>query len=107
MSFIIHEMPKAKLDKSSIFHWLHEHSPSGAAAWLDAYDGCVEQLRVNALTCGEAPESHNCDFQVRQILFKTPRGRVYRALYLVENEYVFILRVRGPGQAPVDPTDVT
>lgn len=46
------------------------------------------------------------DFELRQILFKTRRGRVYRAVYFIEVETVFVVRVRGPRQAPIEPDDI-
>jgi len=106
MNFTVHELPRAKQDKHSIFRWLHERSPAGAASWLRSYDLLVERLSRDASSFGEAMEKQDCDFDVRQALFKTPRGRVYRALFFIEGEKVFILRVRGPGQAPINPEDV-
>ncbi len=106
MSCLVHELPKAKQDKHSIFRWLYERSPAGAFTWLDAYDSLAERLKQDAATFGLAPESANCEFEVRQALFKTRRGRVYRALFLIEGTEVFILRVRGPGQAPVIPQEI-
>ena len=104
MSFTVHELPKAKADKRSIVKWIHERSPTGAAAWLNAYDRAVEQLKNRADSYGEAHENPDLSLDVRQILFKTRRGRVYRALFIVQTTNVYILRVRGPGQALVDDT---
>jgi hypothetical protein len=106
MSFAIRELPKARLDKRNIFAWLDKRSPSGALAWLDAYDSLLERLQQDAAACGSAPESHDCDFDVRQALFKTRRGRVYRVLFFLEGQEVFILRLRGPGQAPITPEEM-
>jgi len=106
MSFVVRELPKARHDKDSIFRWLYERSPAGAIVWLDAYDSLAERLQQDAATCGLAPENADCEFEVRQALFKTRRGRVYRALFFVEGAEVFILRVRGPGQAPVTPQEI-
>jgi plasmid stabilization system protein ParE len=106
MSLTVRELPKAKQDKRSIFRWLDERSPAGAAAWLDAYDALIERLKQDAPSFGKAPESQDCDFEVSQGLFKTRRGRVYRALFFIEGQDVYILRVRGPGQAPVTPEDI-
>jgi len=55
MSFTVRELPKAKQDKRSIFRWLDERSPTGAAAWLDAYDSLIERLKQDARSFGEAP----------------------------------------------------
>src|SRR5215216_2648146 len=106
MSFLVRELPKAKQDKDSIFRWLYERSPAGAIAWLDAYDSLAMRLTQDAATFGLAPENADCELEVRQALFKTRRGRVYRALFFIEGAEVFILRVRGPGQAPVIPSEI-
>lgn len=106
MSYTVRELPKAVQDKESIFRWLHQRSPSGAIAWLQAYDELLDRLTLDAASFGLAPESAHCDMDVRQALFKTRRGRVYRTLFSLENEEVFVLRVRGPGQAPISPDDI-
>lgn len=100
------ELPKARQDKDSIFRWLEERSPTGALAWLDAYDLLVDSLKQDAATFGLALESVDCEFEIRQALFKTRRGRVYRALFFIEGGDVFIARVRDPGQAPVMPQQI-
>jgi plasmid stabilization system protein ParE len=107
MSFTVRELPKARLDKQSIFRWLHQRSPTGAATWLRAYDALVERLEQDAHSFAVAPENKDCDFHVQQALFKTRRGRVYRVLFFIQGEEVYILRVRGPGQAPVNPEEMT
>jgi hypothetical protein len=106
MTFTVRELPKAKLDKHSIFGWLYERSPAGAAAWLDAYDALLERLTSDAPSFGPAQESPDCNFDVRQAFFKTRRGRVYRAIFFIDGHAVFVLRVRGPGQAPLTPEEI-
>ena len=104
--FQVHELRRAQADVRSIVHWLADRSPQGAQAWLRAYDAMISRLKQQAASCGLAPESTDCQLDVRQVLFKTRRGRIYRALFLIENEDVYILRVRGPGQAPVKPDEL-
>ena len=105
MIFRIRELRRAQADIHHIVNWLANRSPRGARAWLDAYDAMVARLEKNADSLGFAQESEKCEFEIRQAPFKTSRGRVYRALFLIEGNEVFILRVRGPGQAPVQPED--
>lgn len=107
MTFTVRELPRAKSDKHHIVAWLFERSPRGAEAWLDAYDRMAERLRVAADTLSSAQESKDLALEVKQILFKTRHGRVYRALFHIDGRDVFILRVRGPGQAPIAPDDLT
>ena len=106
MTFLVRELPKAKQDKESICRWLHERSPAGALAWLDAYDEVLARLAEEAAAFSLALENAECDLEVRQALFKTRRGRVYRLLYFIDGNEAFVLRVRGPGHAPVTPGDI-
>lgn len=106
MSFSVRELGKAQADKRHIFEWLYERSPRGAAAWLAAYDEMIERLRAGAGTFGPAYENAELDMDVRETFFKTRRGRVYRALFVIESDVVFVLRVRGPGQAPIQDSDL-
>ena len=73
---------------------------------MDAYDEMVARLEKSAESFAAADENEALEFDVRQALFKTRHGRVYRALFFIEGEHVFILRVRGSGQAPVEPNDL-
>lgn len=66
----------------------------------------VKRLKQQAHSCALAHEHENFEWDVRQALFKTRRGRVYRALFLIEGQDVYILRVRGSGQAPVQPDEL-
>jgi plasmid stabilization system protein ParE len=106
MRFRVKELRRAQADVRQIVEWVAERSPRGARAWLDAYDSMIARLEENAGSFGPADENDDCEFDVRQALFKTPRGRVYRALFFIDRDEVFILRVRGPGQAPVDPKEL-
>lgn len=103
MSFTVRELPRAKADKQQIFSWLFERSPQGGAAWLDAYDALIAQLEESAHSFGEALENEDCpEIEVKQAFFKTRRGRVYRLLFFIDKNCVYVLRVGGAGQAPVD-----
>lgn len=106
MSFKVRELQKAKADKRHIFEWLYERSPIGASAWLAAYDELVERLKTSADSFADASEQADLDMNLREALFKSRAGRLYRALFVVRGDEVFILRVRGPGQAPVEAEDL-
>ncbi len=103
MNFKVLELRRAQADVRGIAGWLAERSPQGAIAWLRAYDDMISRLEEQPFSCGPALEREDCAFDLRQALFKTRRGRVYRALFFIEGQDVYILRVRGPGQAPVEP----
>jgi len=106
MTFRVRELRRAKADKRRIFEWLHERSRTGAIAWLAAYDKMIARLKTHANTFAEADENADLDLDVKQALFKTQRGRVYRALFMIDSGQVYVLRVRGPGQAPVHSDEI-
>jgi plasmid stabilization system protein ParE len=106
MTFTVRELPTAKRDKRRIFEWVFKRSPQGAAAWLDAYDQMIERLTTAADSYPAAHENQDLELEAKQVLFKTRHGRIYRAVFHVDGRDVFILRVRGPGQAPITKDDV-
>jgi len=106
MKFTVFELPKATADKRRIVEWIFERSPQGAAAWLNAYDQMAERLQTMASILPVAPESKELPLEVRQIFFKTRHGRIYRAACYIEGQSVYILRVRGPGQAPIQTDEL-
>lgn len=106
MKYRIRMLRRAHADFASTVAYLYERSPQGAAAWVNAFEKARHRLADYADGCSEADENYRFDIDVKQLLFKTRRGRVYRLIFtIVENE-VRILRVRGPGQARVEPEDV-
>src|SRR5579859_7370973 len=107
MKFAVYELPKACWDNRDIFEWLFERSPRGATAWLDAYDRMIGRLTAVADTMPRAQEANGLDLEVNEILFKSARGRFYRAVFHLDGGNVYILRIRGPGQAPIASDDLT
>ena len=63
-------------------------------------------LADNADAFGEAIEAKDLERPLKQCSFRTRNGRVYRAIYLIEEERVFVLRVRGPGQANLQQDEI-
>ncbi len=106
MKFHVKALRKAEADVRSIAEYLYKRSPQGAAAWLDAYRQARTRLASDADRCGRAEEDEHLDIDVKQVLFKTRRGRIYRILFTIVGNEVRILRVRGPGQAPLVGKDV-
>jgi len=88
----------AKDDVRAILTWIEQRSPAGAEAWYGAWMDALRTLGERAEALAEAPESDDHAEPVRQLLFKTKRGRRYRALFVVRGDAAFVLHVRGPGQ---------
>jgi plasmid stabilization system protein ParE len=94
---------RAERDIEHQLAWLHERSPQGAANWLRVWDQTFATLKSSADQYGLAPESEGQPIEIRQILFRTPKGRDYRALFTIERDTVYVMHVRSPGQDLVPP----
>ena len=106
MTYRVQPTAQAEADIERIFEWLSRRSPEGARRWYEAFWDSAERLKTFPLSCGIAPESGDFPEQVRQMLFKTKRGRIYRALFVIRGDVVLVLCVRGPGERPVKPGDI-
>ena len=96
----------AEKSADAIFDWLAERSPEGAANWYRAYLQAIDSLKVNPERRAPALEANSFSLVVRQILFKTQHGRLYRILFVVKDETVYIVGVRGRGQDSAEPDDL-
>jgi toxin ParE1/3/4 len=106
MSHRVVVLTRAQDELLSIALWLAERSPEGALRWLDAFDVAKAHLAANPFAFGLAPEDESVRRGIRQVFFKTPHGRRYRALFTVVDDEVRVLHVRGPGQAPMTADEV-
>ena len=106
MKYRIRMLRRAHADFASTVAYLYERSPQGAAVWINAFEKAKNRLAEYADSCSEADENYRFDIDVKQLLFKTRRGRVYRLIFTIAENEVRILRVRGPGQAGIEPVDL-
>jgi plasmid stabilization system protein ParE len=90
---------EAEREFDVIIGWLVSRSPRGAARLLAAFEKAKDELAADPFLFSLAPESDFVPLEVRNVFFKTPRGRRYRAIYVIVEEEVRILHVRGPGEA--------
>lgn len=106
MSHRVHILARARRDFEDYMAWIAERSPQGAERWAAAFEAALTRLEQNPLLCPVASESKDIGEEVRNILFRTRAGRVYRAIFVVDGEEVRILRIRGSGTPPVTRDDI-
>lgn len=107
MTFTVRLTASAEANVRSIRDWIAERFRDGAFRWLEAFNGAKVRLREDANQFALAAEADAFDEELREISFKTRRGNVYRALFVVRETTVHIVAVRGPGQDWLKPGDVT
>jgi len=106
MSRTLRIIQRARADVDDIFNWLVRRSIQGAIAWYFAFNRASNQILLSPETFAPAPESLPLRRELRQALFKTRRGRSYRIVFEVFETEIIVLRVRGPGQKPLQRRDV-
>jgi plasmid stabilization system protein ParE len=99
-------LPRAERDVQRIFEWISDRSPEGAVRWWNTFEEAASRSVDNPERYGLAPENGLISYELRQFLFKTPHGRTYRGVFTLAGNEVRILRVRGPGQPPLDPDEL-
>ncbi|HZZ78699.1 MAG TPA: hypothetical protein VFE62_09280 [Gemmataceae bacterium] len=99
-------LARAARDVDSIFAWLTKRSPVGAVRWADAFKQVKLRLAEDPLRFSLIPEKLRFFHDVRDILFKTRKGKLYRAVFAIVGHEVRILRVRRPGQRPIRSRDL-
>jgi plasmid stabilization system protein ParE len=98
MRYRLRVLPEAENDIDRIYIWIAGRSPEGAVSWYRRVSEIVESLREQPLSFGLAPEHDIVGREIRDVNFKTRRGRLYRILFEVREDEVLVLHVRGPGQ---------
>jgi hypothetical protein len=99
-------MPRAKTDIACQVDWLQAATDTGVERWLKSLDVAIEAIRRNPQAYGIAAESAANNVELREKLFGTARGAMYRLLYVISEQEILILRVRGPGQARISSSDL-
>lgn len=94
MQFQVIITPSAKADIFEINTWLLENYPDSAESWLWGISQAVTSLSKFPERCPISPESEAFDVVVRQ-LFYGKKPHTYRILFSIQDEKVYILRVRS------------
>jgi plasmid stabilization system protein ParE len=81
MKYIVLLLPKAEQDVDTIVGFLMPHSASGPGRWLKALESALLMLADRPTFFPLAPENDALAYTVRQVSFRTPRGRVYRIVF--------------------------
>lgn len=107
MSHKLKILSHANRDFADIVAWLGKASLPGADRWISAFDSVLSAIAENPFGFGLAPEDEFIEIEIRQAFFQTKRGRSYRVLFTVVEQEVRVLRLRGPGQELLTPSEIT
>ena len=90
-------LPSARRDLRDSFEWgVEAWGKEQAEKWLsEFYFTCRKQLGSLPKACPKAPESEDLDRELRHLII----GR-YRVVFLISDDLVTVLYVRGPYLRP-------
>lgn len=106
MSYIVRPTVRALVDVDRHYEWIGQIDPNLAKRWYEAFYDALARVRSNPYTSGLAYENRAFDEEVRHLLFGLDKRRRYRALFVIRDDEIVLLRVRGPGERPIGPGDI-
>ena len=106
MKYRVTILRRAWQDVLAIESYISARSKQGAKSWVKSFDKALASLKKDPLREPLAPESEGRPEETRNIMFRTRKGRTYRAIFLVQRDEVRVLHVRGPGQDTLGADDI-
>ena len=102
MSYRVVFTPRARADALEAFRWLAEQSPDAAARWYDGLQKAIAKLsKLPERHPVAVEESEQFGISLRQMLYGR-RGGVYRILFSIDGETVYLQYVRHSAQGPIE-----
>jgi len=101
MTFRVETTIEAERDADDILAWLlSEHAGETGMLWFAALQDAIASLADFPARCPLAPENAAFPFEVRHLLYgRTPH--VYRILFTIEDETVYVLHIRHGRRQPL------
>ncbi|MEX0819910.1 MAG: type II toxin-antitoxin system RelE/ParE family toxin [Pirellulaceae bacterium] len=106
MNYSVIILPRAEFDFQRLYDYIKKRSKRGADSWVNTFHRSLKRLHKQPDALELAPESEDHAEDIRQLLFKTGQGLIYRALFVIRDDIVFIIHIRGPGQDVISPDDL-
>ncbi len=105
MAYSVRLTARALREIDEALEWRARSSRVAAARWHEQLLAAIRSLEHNPARCGLAPEAEwYSGGELRQLLYGKRRG-VYRILFEVRGDTIYILRVRHSAQALLEPDD--
>jgi plasmid stabilization system protein ParE len=105
MAYQVRITRKALAEVNQGFVWLKKRSRPAAERWRAALLEAVDSLAANPESFALAPETEWYPGELRQLLHGKKRS-MYRILFEVQGEVVYVLRVRHSAQDLLKPGDL-
>src|SRR2546421_1376657 len=100
MSYQVEITEKAQEEAREAMRWMSQSSPEKAALWYFEFLEKAQSLENFPARCPLAPESETYRREIRHLIF----GK-YRILFTIDDETVYVLRVRHQAQDTLKPDE--
>jgi plasmid stabilization system protein ParE len=101
MAFAVKYTLRAEDDLDGILKWLVEQGAGETGLlWFQGLRNAINSLNAFPERCMLARENDSVPFDLRQLLYGR-KPHVYRILFTIERDTVYILRVRHGRQNPI------
>jgi plasmid stabilization system protein ParE len=102
MAFRVRLLASAQADAAQIYERVTAAAPVHGPLWYNRLITAIESLREFPRRCGHAPEDARFPSEIRHLLFGR-KPNVYRVLFTIDGDTVYVLRIRGPRQQWLKP----
>jgi plasmid stabilization system protein ParE len=101
MAFRVEITEEAERDAHGILDWLiSQHAGRDGLRWFQGLEEAIASLTTFPERCPLAPENEAFPFEVRHLLYGR-RPHVYRVIFKVEGETVYVLHIWHGRRQPV------
>ena len=101
MTFRVETTAAAEQDADAILEWLlSHHAGDTGIRWFLALQDAIASLAEFPKRCAVAPESTAFPLEVRHLFYGNP-PHVYRILFTIENDMVYVLHIRHGRRQPL------
>ncbi len=105
MTFRVRLQPAAVQDLDEAYLYAAQQAPEAALRWLNRFEAALQTLHSNPERCPSAPESRKSGRDLKEFLFGK-RENVFRVIYTISNDTVWILRIRRAQRRTLSPKDL-
>lgn len=105
MAFQVEITPIAEAQIEQAYHWYRELNPEFADRWFRGLMNAIATLQEKPQRCALTVENEIFSEEVRQLLYGKAKN-LYRVLFTIRDDTVYVLYVRHSAQAPLTANDL-
>ena len=105
MAFQVEITPIAEAQIDLAYQWYRERNPEFADRWFRGLMNAIATLQDKPRRCSLAIEHEIFSEEVRQLLYGKSKN-IYRVLFTIRDQRVFVLYLRHIAQAPLTVEDL-